>query len=301
MLGEGARDHTMRYEAIDHVILPVASLDAAAPYERLGLRLTAPMRHPGLGTENRCVFAGDAATLFYVELLRLADQDEARRNPLAPLVSALDQPRGLAVVVVRVGDIEAARAHLAARGVTATSVEVFGPDGRKGCDFALLAMQAPAAVSLALVQYVTPQDAAFTVRQDAGLLNHALPLKRLDHLAAVAPDLDKTSRYWTDTLGIPVFGEVLSPTTRIRQFKVGDAIIELLGPATPDSPIHGRPPGLISMVAMEVPDVAAAVAHARAADFTAPDPATGVLPGTRTATIPAAELSGMALQLLEYV
>jgi hypothetical protein len=55
------------------------------------------------------------------------------------------------------------------------------------------------------------------------------------------------------------------------------------------------------MVAVEVPDLAAAVEHVRAAGFTAPDPAPGVLPGTRTASIPGGELSGMSLQLLEYV
>ena len=43
-----------------------------------------------------------------------------------------------------------------------------------------------------------------------------------------------------------------------------------------------------------------AVAHARAAGFTVPDPAVGVLPGTRTATIPGAELAGLNMQMLEY-
>jgi catechol 2,3-dioxygenase-like lactoylglutathione lyase family enzyme len=127
------------------------------------------------------------------------------------------------------------------------------------------------------------------------------PLKRLDHLAAVAYDLDKQCRFWEDVLGVAVTGEVRTPTMVIRKLKIGDAIFELLGPAGPDSPIHQRPAGLVSMAAWEVENLEAAVAQARAAGFTVPDPAAGVLPGTRTATIPAAELGGVAMQLLQYV
>jgi catechol 2,3-dioxygenase-like lactoylglutathione lyase family enzyme len=130
---------------------------------------------------------------------------------------------------------------------------------------------------------------------------HTFPLRRLDHLAAVAHDLDKQCRFWDDVLGVPVFGEVRTPTMIIRQLKIGDAIFELLGPAGPDSPLHKRPAGLVSMAAWEVDDLPAAVAQARAAGFTVPDPAVGVLPGTHTATIPATELGGVAMQLLQYV
>lgn len=46
---------------LDHVVLPVPSLAAAAePFERLGLRLTLPAAHPGFGTENRVFFVGDS-------------------------------------------------------------------------------------------------------------------------------------------------------------------------------------------------------------------------------------------------
>jgi catechol 2,3-dioxygenase-like lactoylglutathione lyase family enzyme len=130
---------------------------------------------------------------------------------------------------------------------------------------------------------------------------HAFPLKRLDHLAAIAYDLDKQCRFWEDVLGVPVTGEVRTPHMIIRQLRIGNAIFELLGPAGPDSPLHQRPAGLVSMAAWEVDDLPAVVEQARAAGFTVPDPAIGVLPGTRTATIPANELGGMAMQLLQYV
>src|SRR5205823_5843205 len=135
--------------------------------------------------------------------------------------------------------------------------------------------------------------------RDGGLLQHALPLKRLDHLAAMAPNLATTTSFWTASLGVPLFGEVRTPVMVINQMRVGDVNLELLGPATPESPMASRPPGPARMAAFEVPDVAAAVEHARAAGFTAPDPAPGPLPGTLTATVSAAQLSGLGLQLLQ--
>ena len=82
---------------------------------------------------------------------------------------------------------------------------------------------------------------------------------------------------------------------------VGNAIFELIGPTAADSPIAQRPEGLISMCAFEVPDLAGAVETLRQRGFTSGDPATGPQPRTRVASIPAPELSGMTLQLLEYV
>jgi catechol 2,3-dioxygenase-like lactoylglutathione lyase family enzyme len=130
--------------------------------------------------------------------------------------------------------------------------------------------------------------------------NHGLELKRLDHLAAVARNLDAQTHFWTHFLGIPLFGEVVTPAMVIRQFRIGDAVIELLGPNSPESPLHKRSPGLISMMSVEVANVQAAVNRVRSAGLTISEPATGVLPGTSTATSPAAEASGMGLQLLEY-
>src|SRR5262249_35556817 len=100
---------------------------------------------------------------------------------------------------------------------------------------------------------------------------------------------------------VPLAGEVTTPTMVIRQFRIGDAILELLGPASPDSPLHQRPSGLVSLASWEVDNLDAVVQQARAAGFHPSDPATGVLPGTRTATIPAQEMAGFTMQLLEHV
>ena len=66
--------------AIDHVIVAVADLDAAAAaLEREhGLASVAGGRHPGHGTGNRIVPLGDS----YLELMAVVDEDEASASPL---------------------------------------------------------------------------------------------------------------------------------------------------------------------------------------------------------------------------
>jgi len=292
----------MLYDRIDHVVLPLRSVDeAAARFERLGLTLFPGVRHEGRGTRNRGFFVGEPHNEFYVELLGIEDEAAARAAGLARYADWAAEERGLSSVVLRVNDMTATTEALAERGLALRPEAVHAADGRKIGEVAPLDDAERAVVDLRVIQY--PEDAAERHGRHAavGLFGHAFPLKRLDHLAALAPDLEGATRYWADVLGIPPTGEVVSPTTVIRQFGIGDAIVELLGPATPDSPIAQRPPGLITMAAFEVTDIDAAVAAARAAGFNPPDAATGVLPGTRVSTIPAAQLGGMSLQLLQYV
>ncbi len=165
---------------------------------------------------------------------------------------------------------------------------------------AILAGRPEACATIIFVESTAPATWHEELEQ-SGLLAHAIDLKRLDHLAAVAPDLETATAFWQDILRIPVWSEIVTATTVIRQMKVGDAIVELLGPAGPDSPIHTRPPGLSSMTAFEVPNLEQAVAVTRAHGFAISDPVTGALPHTRVSRIAAEHLSGLALQLLEYV
>lgn len=292
----------MIYEAIDHLTLPAPVLaDAGAPYERLGLRLS-PGWQDDDGWLFRFLFVGNRANLFGVEFLSVADRGRAGAAAGGQrYLDAVDAKAGASVLALRVANMQDALSFLADRGVHASSRSLAGANGVADRQFVLLPQDERMIVPIALIQYANAQEECHQQFAEAGLLTHDFPLKRLDHLAAVAPDLETATRYWTDVLGVPVAGEVVSPTTIIRQFRIGDAILELLGPATLDSPLRSRPPGLISMAAFEVPDLDAAVAQARAAGFSVPDPTAGALPGTRTATIPAAALSGMAMQLLEYV
>jgi catechol 2,3-dioxygenase-like lactoylglutathione lyase family enzyme len=286
--------------SIDHVILPVRSLAAAAePFERLGLTLTPRSEHKGAGTANRAAFVGGESNSFYIELLSVHDEVMARAaGDREYLVQALTRDPALARVMLGCDDIAATaasgRAHAGGEPYPAHR-----EDGTKICD--VVALPPAAGFSAAAIQYMTPGPQQYAARKERGLFESNFPLKRLDHLAAIAPDIEGTTRAWVDVLGVPLHGEVRTPAMVIRQFKLGDAIMELLGPSGPESPVAARPPGLVSMCAFEVETLVAAVALARERGFTVTDPSTGVLPGTRTATIPPDQLSGLALQLLEYV
>jgi hypothetical protein len=115
----------------------------------------------------------------------------------------------------------------------------------------------------------------------------------------VAHDLAAKTTFWTDTLGVPIAGEITTPQMTIRQLRFGDAVLELLGPRSADSPLWKRPAGLVSMASWEVGELDVAVTQARGAGFMISEPAPGPLPGTRIATIPGAELAGVNMQLLE--
>jgi catechol 2,3-dioxygenase-like lactoylglutathione lyase family enzyme len=286
--------------AIDHVILPVPAIaPAAATFERLGLRLTPPTRHANQGTENRVFFAGNPHTEFYVELLAVHDEAAARAAGRGDLVDAVARG-GLWRVMLTTDDIDDAEGRLRDAGVPVSRREVFREGGGKICDV-LFAGTDAAGTPFAILQYIEAGEPRRRRHAADRAYDHAFPLRRLDHLAAICPDLDGATAFWTDVLGVPVFGEVPMAAGLIRQMKVGDAIFELIGPSSPESPLAQRPPGLISMCAFEVPDLSAAVAALRGRAFTSGDPAPGPLPGTRVASVPAAELAGMTLQLLEYV
>ena len=138
------------------------------------------------------------------------------------------------------------------------------------------------------------------IRSQASGLDHKLPVKRLDHLAVITYDLEEQTRLWTEKLNLPLHGEVRTETMIIRQFKCGNAILELLGPASATSPLHQRHKGLITMMSLEVADLDSTSALVRSRGVTIADRVTGVLPGTDTATIPATVTGGLALQFLQY-
>ena len=95
-----------RLVRIDHVIYATDDLDAAAARleAELGLRTTAGGRHEGLGTRNRIMPLGGG----YLELLAVADPDEATRSALGTAVrTRVDQAGdGLAGWAVAIADVE---------------------------------------------------------------------------------------------------------------------------------------------------------------------------------------------------
>jgi catechol 2,3-dioxygenase-like lactoylglutathione lyase family enzyme len=283
------------YEGIDRAILPVSDMAAAcAPFERLGL-IVSPERQPkGRGIRVRAVPIGGPDNLFEVHFVSSSDEGGPGWDAFA---SAAD--KGLSTIVLRVTDFQATLAALGNHGITPEETQtVVNADGSKRSELAVLPEMPDAGIRIRLIQHY--QSGAEIFAEHTGGKQHATPLKRLDHLVAVAPDLERACTFWDEVLGIPTVGEVISPTVVARQLRIGDAMLELLGPATPDSPIRQRPPGLISVFSVEVPNLDATIAHAEAAGFTVADRRIGALPGTIVATIPAAQTSGVNVQLLQY-
>ncbi len=269
----------MTFQAIDTLFLAVDDLASTVVYERLGLRVTGSP----FSERARSFQVGGAGRAVRVELIGPRGADHPLSEQAAHARAA---QRGLFAVGLRVERLEPALGALAGHGLTGAPV-LAGPER-----WAWLPAAGRAGTDLVLIE----RDRGAT-----GLEGQAFPLLRLDHLAAVAPDMEEKTAFWERVLGVPQVGEVVAPTLRVRQFRVGDAIFELLAPASPDSPLHARKPGLSSLASWEVADLESAVRLARAAGLTAPDPVAGALPGTRIATIPGAELGGMTMQLLQYV
>jgi catechol 2,3-dioxygenase-like lactoylglutathione lyase family enzyme len=274
----------VQYERIDRLTIPIADLEAALePFRRLGVSLLPATNRTGGATSSGFV-AGGEGNRFQVELLR----SDAGANA-AP------------AVVLATSDLEAAVATLRARGLeTQTLGQTNSGDSQAVHQVGLrLPGEAGAAVRLVQASLSGAQRSGSTAATDASTTGTLL--KRLDHLAVQVQDLDASCAFWEGVLGVPLYGEVRSPVTIVRQFKIGDAMIELLAPTTPEAAAAPRQLGLARMAAFEVADMTAAVAQARSGGFTVADPVAGTLPGTRVTMIPAAELSGLRLQLLEYV
>ena len=290
-------------ERIDHLVCLVPDLAVAARYEQLGLVLTPEAHHAGMGTANRACFVGESSeNATYLELLTVTDASLASAAGRQDYVDVLARGGGAAAVTFGVSDIRAAAASVEAAGYAAPVSTVHRPDGSKVCDIARIDSRGALPFTVSLIAYPETWDARFERSKAAGRFAHRFPLKRLDHLAAMAPDVDAARSFWADVLGVPVHGEIRTPAMTILQLKVGDAIFELLGPAGPESPMAGRPAALASMAAWEVSGpLDEAVALARERGFTCSDAEPGVIPGTRRASIPAAELGGAGMQLLEYV
>lgn len=291
-------------ERIDHLVCVTPDLTSgAAAHERLGLVLTPEARHNATGAANRaCFVGGSPADYCYLELLTVFHEEQAAASGRTDYLDAMARGGGTVGLVFGVSDIAAVSAQLAGRGCMAPVESVHRDDGSKIIDIATIDTRGAVPFRISIAQYPETWEARFERSTAAGRFAHTFPLKRLDHLAAVAPDIEAATRFWGEVLGVPVYGEIRTETTVIRQLKIGDAIVELLGPASPGSPLASRPASLISMAAWEVSGrLDDAVAIARERGFTVGDPEDGVIPGTRRTTIPGTELGGISMQLLEYV
>jgi methylmalonyl-CoA/ethylmalonyl-CoA epimerase len=107
-------------------------------------------------------------------------------------------------------------------------------------------------------------------------------VKKIQHIAIAVPNLDEAVRIYRDILGLEYIGEETISGQKVRAafFRVGDTRIELLEPASPDSPIRAfieKRGGGLHHIALEVEDIRSAIQtlQERGADMLASAPEKG--------------------------
>lgn len=143
---------------IDHVLVAVADLDAAAErWRRLGFALTPRGGHPQWGTANRCImFAAD-----YLELIGAVGKG-AKADQLAGLVR--DRGAGISGLALASADAAATAAALRRAGVAvgepqALSRVIESPEGSVRPEFAVLDLPSGTLPGTAAIvsQHLTPE------------------------------------------------------------------------------------------------------------------------------------------------
>lgn len=85
-------------------------------------------------------------------------------------------------------------------------------------------------------------------------------VRRIDHIAIAVHDIDEAARFYTDILNVNLSGVemVEEQKTKVGFFKIGESSIELVQPASDDSPLvkflETRGPG-VHHICFEVDDI----------------------------------------------
>ena len=127
---------------------------------------------------------------------------------------------------------------------------------------------------------------------------------RIAHIGLAVRSLDEILPFYRDVLGMPETALADSDGARIAGLVAGESLVELLEPATPDSPIDRfiarRGPG-IHHICFAVDDLDATLDRCRAAGVRLIDetPRVGA-EGKRIAFLHPASTSGVLVELSEY-
>jgi methylmalonyl-CoA/ethylmalonyl-CoA epimerase len=129
------------------------------------------------------------------------------------------------------------------------------------------------------------------------------PSARLAHIGIAVRALETVLPFYREILGLPDVPLEDADGARIAGLAAGDTLVELLEPASPDSPIgkfvDRRGPG-IHHLCFAVPDLDAALARCRAAGLRLIDetPRRGA-EGTRIAFLHPSSTAGVLIELTE--
>ena len=126
--------------------------------------------------------------------------------------------------------------------------------------------------------------------------------KRIDHLTITTDDLAAAAQVWETTLGLKGDVPRAFAGARLSCLPVGDAYLEL---AQPEGEgfygawlrQHGEG---VSLVAIEVDDLAGAIAHLRARGAQVSEPQEGARPGVIFALVDAAFTHGVPIALVQH-
>jgi catechol 2,3-dioxygenase-like lactoylglutathione lyase family enzyme len=281
--------------ALDHLIIAVADLDAAARAwaNLLGRSPSWRGSHPALGSANALFRFGGC----YLELLA---SDPTREGFLGTMVrDALDgreeRPFGLALGV---DDVDAAVAHLRGRGV-----ELLDPSNGEGREetsgvrrtwrSALVVPETVRGLRVLVLQHTSPPELlpiGTPAAVDASSVCDAL-----DHVVVFTEDLDASRRLWMDSfeLADAWCADFPARNTRNRGLlferandtepsSSRDVVLELI--QRTDREARGRSDVLWG-TAFRVADCARAVERLREGGVAVDDPRPGLLSGTTVATV----------------
>ncbi len=273
---------------IDHTLVGVADLEAArTQWTRLGFTCTPRGRHIGWGTANYCIMFGRD----YIELLGIVDPAQFTNN----LDRFLEEGEGGLGFAFQSGDVEAAQADLAAKGIVtdgpkdlARSLEL--PEGDALPKFKLLFPAAEAVPELRtfLCQHLTSE-----ILRRPDWLSHANGAQALHGVAAMVADPAALAPAYERLLGAEACqlgeGELV--------LTVGPHEIRLLAPAAAEARYPERPaaaqPGTQRLIAQSVvAELDAAARHLDGEGVAFARPQDGVL------RVPPAEANGIVLDLV---
>jgi methylmalonyl-CoA/ethylmalonyl-CoA epimerase len=131
-------------------------------------------------------------------------------------------------------------------------------------------------------------------------------LDLIDHIGIATPDLETGSVPYQRMGLTPLGADEENPVfaSRLRVFQIGESLIELVAPTSPDSPLmqslEARGPGL-HHIAFRVDDIelAAKALFARGAKFLTPEPLPGRA-GSRVMFLDPSWGAGTLIELVEH-
>jgi catechol 2,3-dioxygenase-like lactoylglutathione lyase family enzyme len=271
-------------ERLDHVILAVRGLDAAAAtYARLlGRGVSWRGEHPGAGTAN-ALFRLDNT---YLELLTPQGDGPVGRA-LAAWLDA--QGEGLLGLAFGTADADACRAWLAARGLEPEPLERgLGRDLESGAFRRWRRVPLPLARTRGVLLFAVEHASPAELLPPAPLAGDgAAAVQALDHVVVRSSDPEAARRLYGESLGLRLALDRSFEAWGLRLifFRVGGATVEIaaaLGrdPAQPD-PERDRLSGL----SWRVGDADAARRRLAEAGLDVSEVRPGRRPGTRVASV----------------